>query len=292
MPPLAAHTEPAIWAGLTLERPRVMGVLNVTSDSFSDGGRVDPGAAIAAGLAMRDEGADIVDVGGESTRPGASPTPPEAERARIVPVIRALAEAGVLVSVDSRHAATMTAALDAGAAIVNDVSALTHDPASAALIAARGCPVVLMHMRGTPATMMGLARYDDVAGEVTAELARLVDAAEQAGIRRGAIAVDPGFGFAKHPVHSLSLLRGLATLRTLGLPILAGVSRKGFIGATSGEADPARRFPGSIAAGLFALGRGAAILRVHDVKETAQAVRVWHALSANDELLPFPPPSR
>lgn len=292
MPPLAAHTEPTIWAGLTLDRPRVMGVLNVTSDSFSDGGRIDPGAAIAAGLAMRDEGADIVDVGGESTRPGASPTPPEVERARIVPVIRALAEAGVLVSVDSRHAATMRAALDAGAAIVNDVSALTHDPASAALIAARGCPVVLMHMRGTPATMMGLARYDDVAQEVTAELARLVDAAEQAGIRRGAIAVDPGFGFAKHPAHSLSLLRGLANLSTLGLPILAGVSRKGFIGATSGVADPARRFPGSIAAGLFALGRGAAILRVHDVKETAQAVRVWHALSANDEILPFPPPTR
>src|ERR1700691_370545 len=153
---------PPIWSGLTLDRPRVMGVLNVTSDSFSDGGRVDPETAIAAGLAMRADGADIVDVGGESARPGALPTPPEVERARILPVIRGLAAAGVLMSVDTCHAETMAAALDAGAAIVNDITALTHDPASAALVAARGCPVVLMHMRGTPANMLTLARYDDV----------------------------------------------------------------------------------------------------------------------------------
>lgn len=271
-------SKPRIWAGLTLDQPRVMGVLNVTPDSFSDGGRVDPAAATEAGLAMRDDGADIVDVGGESARPGASPTPSDIERARILPVIRALAAAGVRISVDTRHAETMAAALDAGAAIVNDISGLTFDPGSAALVAARGCPVILMHMRGTPATMMDLARYDDVVAEVTAELRVLIQAAENAGIPRSAIAIDPGFGFAKHPPHSLALLRGLSGLSTLGLPIVAGVSRKGFIGAAGGEPEPARRFPGSVAAGLFALTQGASILRVHDVRETAQAVRVWHAI--------------
>jgi dihydropteroate synthase len=291
---MASHSarRAMIWAGLTLDRPLVMGVLNVTPDSFSDGGRHDPEAAIAAGLAMWRDGAVIVDVGGESTRPGAEPTPPEIERARILPVIRALAAAGGRISVDTRHAETMAAALDAGALIVNDVSALTHDPAAAALVAARGCPVILMHMRGTPATMMGLARYDDIAAEVTAELAARVDAATRAGIQREAIAIDPGFGFAKRKPHSLALLRNLSVLTALGLPIIAGVSRKGFIGATSGEPDPARRFPGSIAAGLFALGQGASLLRVHDVKATVRAVRVWHALtgkSAPDEVLPFQP---
>jgi dihydropteroate synthase len=272
------QTAPAIWAGLTLDRPRVMAVLNVTPDSFSDGGRVDAATAIAAGLAMRAEGADIVDVGGESTRPGAAPTPPDIERARVLPVIRALAAAGVLVSVDTRHAATMAAALDAGAAIVNDISGLTHDPDAAALVAARRCPVILMHMRGTPATMMALARYDDVAAEVAAELTVLIQAAGRAGIAHAAIAIDPGFGFAKHPPHSLALLRGLSALTALGFPIVAGVSRKGFIRATGGEPDPTRNFPGSIAAGLFALSQGASVLRVHDVRETVQAVRVWHAL--------------
>lgn len=273
------QTPARVWAGLTLDRPRVMGVLNVTADSFSDGGRTDPAAAIAAGIAMRADGADIVDVGGESTRPGSAPTPPEIERARILPVIRALAAAGVLVSVDTRHAATMVAALDAGAAIVNDITALSHDPGAASVVAARSCPVILMHMRGTPATMMGLAHYADVAAEVIGELAARIATAEQAGIRRDAIAVDPGFGFAKHPPHSLELLRGLSTLTSLGYPIVAGVSRKGFIGDLSGESDPARRFGGSIAAGLFALAQGAAVLRVHDVTATVQAVRVWHALT-------------
>jgi dihydropteroate synthase len=270
--------EPSFWAGLTLDRPRVMGVLNVTPDSFSDGGRVDPETAIAAGIAMHADGADIVDVGGESTRPGSAPTSPEVERARILPVIRALAAEGVLISVDTRHAGTMAAALDAGAMIVNDITALGHDPDAAALVAARRCPVILMHTRGTPATMMGLARYDDIAAEVAAELAIRVAVAERAGIRREAIAIDPGFGFAKHPPHSIALLRGLSALAALGFPIVAGVSRKGFIGAASGETDPGRRFPGSIAAGLFALAQGAAVLRVHDVRGTVQAVRMWHTL--------------
>jgi dihydropteroate synthase len=269
---------PSVWAGISLDRPRVMGVLNVTPDSFSDGGRLNLATAIAAGLAMHADGADIVDVGGESTRPGAQPVSGETERARVIPVIRGLAGAGIVVSVDTRNAATMDAALDAGAAIVNDVTALCHDKDAAALVARRGCPVVLMHMRGTPATMSSLAHYGDVAAEVVAELRASIDAAEQSGIARASIAIDPGFGFAKHPPHSLALLRDLAKLSALGFPIIAGVSRKGFIGEASGESDPARRFPGSIAAGLFALTRGASILRVHDVRETVQALRAWRAL--------------
>jgi dihydropteroate synthase len=269
------------WAGLSLDRPRVMGVLNVTPDSFSDGGvHLDPEAAVRAGLAMARAGADIVDVGGESTRPGAQPTSPAEEQARVLPVIRALVAAGVLVSVDTRHATTMRAALDAGAAIVNDVTALSHDPAAAALVAARGCPVVLMHMRGDPATMNARAVYTDVAREVVEELASRIEAAERAGIARDAIAIDPGIGFAKLAPHSVELLRRLPELAVLRCPILVGVSRKSFIGRLGGDADPQLRLPGSLAASLFAVSRGAAILRVHDVAETIQALRVWQALSA------------
>lgn len=272
------------WAGLTLDRPRVMGVLNVTPDSFSDGGDfLDTDAAIAAGLAMAAAGADIVDVGGESTRPSAHHTPPEVEQSRIVPVIGALAAAGVCVSVDTRHAATMAAALDAGAAIVNDVHALGFDPAAAALVAERGCAVVLMHMRGTPADMYAQARYADVAGEVTRELGRRIAIAEAAGLARDRLAVDPGIGFAKTAEQSVEILRRLAELGVLGLPILVGVSRKSFIGALTGEPEPKRRVPGSLAAGLAALSRGASILRVHDVVETVQAIKVWRAL----DMLPF-----
>ncbi len=266
------------WSGLTLDRPRIMGILNVSPDSFSDGGRYSGDSAVAAGLAMRADGADIVDVGGESTRPGATPVAPEEEQRRILPVIRALAAARSLVSVDTRHAATMEAALTAGASIVNDVTALTYDKAAAGVVAARGCPVILMHSRGTPRTMGGLAQYEDVAAEVAAELAAKIEAALNAGIARRSIAIDPGFGFAKHPHHSILLLRDMAKLTGLGFPIVAGVSRKGFIRATSQEPDPMLCFPGSIAAALYALGQGAAVLRVHDVRETAQAVRVWHAI--------------
>jgi dihydropteroate synthase len=267
------------WAGLSLDRPRVMGVLNVTPDSFSDGGdHIDPRRAIEAGQAMAADGADIVDVGGESARPGAPPTPPHEEQTRVVPVIRALSEAGIRVSIDTRNAATMAAALDAGAAIVNDISALTHDPAAAALVAARGCPVVLMHMRGDPATMNTRAVYTDIAREVADELAARIAAAKQAGIARDAIAIDPGIGFAKLAPHSLELLRRLSELAVLRRPILVGVSRKSFIGRTGGEPDPRRRLPGSLAAGLFAVAQGAHILRVHDVPETVQALRLWGAL--------------
>lgn len=267
------------WAGMTLDRPRVMGILNVTPDSFSDGGRhADANAAIDAGLTMAAEGADIIDVGGESTRPGALPVSPEQEQARVIPVIRALARDGICVSIDTRNATTMAVALDAGARIVNDVTALTHDPAAASVVAAHGCPVVLMHMRGTPTDMNGLAVYGDVLAEVTRELAGRLAAAIHAGIAPEAIALDPGIGFAKLADHSIAVLRGLPTLAALGRPLLVGVSRKSFIGRLSAEPDPARRFPGSLAAALFAISRGASIIRVHDIRETVQALRVWHTL--------------
>jgi len=270
-----------VWAGLKLGRhPRIMGVLNVTPDSFSDGGDfADPDAAIAAGLAMAVSGADIIDVGGETTRPRSQPTSPAEEQRRILPVIRGLAGAGLRVSVDSRNAATMAAALGAGAAIVNDVSALGYDPAAASLVAARGCPVVLMHMRGTPEDMHTLAHYDDVAADVTRELGQRIEAAMRAGIPRNRIVVDPGIGFAKTAAQSLQLLQRLPELGTLGCHILVGVSRKSFLGAITGEQDPRRRLPASLAAGLFALSGGAAILREHDVPETVQAVKVWQALT-------------
>ena len=256
-----------------------MGVLNVTPDSFSDGGEfLDPRAAIAAGLAMAAAGADIIDIGGESTRPRSQPTDQDEERRRVVPVIRGLIAAGVRVSVDTRHASTMAAALDAGASIVNDVSGLAHDPTAAPLVAARGCPVVLMHMRGSPSDMHTHSRYHDVGAEVVRELRERIEAAERAGIARDDIAIDPGLGFAKTAGQSMELLRRLPELAVLGLPILVGASRKSFIGAITGEKDARRRLPGSLAAGLFALSRGAAILRVHDVPETVQAVRVWHGL--------------
>jgi dihydropteroate synthase len=228
---------------------------------------------------MRDDGADIIDVGGESTRPGSPPTPPEEEQRRIVPVIRALAAAGALVSVDTRNAGTMEAAFDAGAAIINDVSGLTHDPRAVAVVARRGCAVVLMHMRGTPATMNAQAVYGDVVREVKDELQARVEAATRAGIQPDRIVLDPGIGFAKLAPHSAELLKGLSELVSLGFPLLAGVSRKSFIGRLSGEPEPRRRLGGSLAAGLFALAQGASILRAHDVRETAQALRVWHALS-------------
>lgn len=271
---------PPAWAGLTLDRPRIMGILNVTPDSFSDGGtHADPAAAVAAGLAMAADGADIIDIGGESTRPGAPAVPPDVEIARVVPVVRGLAGAGLCVSVDTRNAGTMRAALDAGATIVNDVSGLAHDPRAAALVAAAGCPVVLMHMRGTPDTMVSLSAYADVVTDVRREIAGRVAAARAAGIADQQIVIDPGIGFAKNATQSVALLRGLGLLAGLGYPLLVGVSRKSFIGALSSQPDPRQRLGGSLAAALFALSRGAAILRVHDVPQTAQAMRMWQALA-------------
>ena len=268
------------WAGLPTDRPLIMGILNATPDSFSDGGLHETiPAAIAAARQMIASGVDIIDIGGESTRPGATPVPAALEQARILPIIAALRDAGATLSIDTRNAGTMQAALAAGAAIVNDVSGLTYDPAAARVVAAAACPVVLMHMRGTPRTMASLATYADPVAEVLAELDQRLQAALQAGIRHDRIAVDPGIGFAKTPEHGVVLLQGLTAFKRLGCPILVGLSRKGLIGMLSGEPVAARRDPGSIAAALFALARGASILRVHDVAGTVQAVRVWQALS-------------
>ncbi len=267
------------WAGLKLDRPRVMGIVNVTPDSFSGGGfQTSVAGAIEAGLAMAEAGADIVDVGGESTRPGADPVPPDLEQERVLPLVRALAAAGVVVSIDTRNAGTMRAALGAGARIVNDVSALAHDPLSAGVVADHACPIVLMHMRGTPATMSAEAIYQDVLGEVRAELLLRIQAAIEAGVLPEQIAIDPGIGFAKRAAHSQAVLRGLPELASLGYPLLVGVSRKSFVGAISGEPDASRRLGGSLAAGLFAVSKGASILRVHDARETVQALRVWQTL--------------
>ncbi len=281
---LAAVTRaPPPFAGIEVGhpgRPLVMGIVNVTPDSFSgDGLGPDQDAAIAQGLAMRAAGADLLDIGGESTRPGADPVPPEEELRRILPVVRALS-AIAPVSVDTRNAATMAAALAAGARIVNDVSALRHDPDAARLVAAAGAPVILMHMRGLdPRRMQEDPRYGDVALEVAAFLEARIAAAERAGIPRARIAVDPGIGFGKTLAHNLALLDRLPLLAGLGCPILVGVSRKGFIGRLSGVAEAPRRLPGSLAGALCAADRGAAILRVHDVAETVQALSIRAALT-------------
>ena len=264
---------------MAAHRPLLMGVLNVTPDSFSDGGRhLAASAAIEAGRLMLEQGADLLDIGGESTRPGATPTAPDIEQARVLPVIAALAAAGAVISVDTRNASTMALALAAGARIVNDVSALRHDPAAAAVLAAADCQVILMHMRGDPTDMTTRKSYGDIAEDVTDELAARVAFAVNAGIAEHRIAVDPGIGFAKGLAENLALLPRLSILRRLGRPIVVGVSRKGFIGRLSGEADPTKRAPGSIAAGLMAVQQGASMLRVHDVAETVQALRVWRAL--------------
>jgi dihydropteroate synthase len=269
------------WAGLGTE-PAIMGVINVTPDSFSDGGdHFATEHAIQAGHAMLAAGAALLDIGGESTRPGARPVPPDEEQARILPVIRALAGQDAIISVDTRNAATMEAALDAGARIINDVSALTHDPAAAPLLARRGAPVILMHMRGTPATMNEHAAYDNLAVDVLRELAARLEAACAAGISAANIALDPGIGFAKVGAQNHELLRRLPLLCNLGCPLVVGVSRKRFIGAISNATIAKTRTPGSLSAAVFALSRGASVLRVHDVAETIQALRVWQALATD-----------
>jgi dihydropteroate synthase len=257
----------------------MMGIVNVTPDSFSGDG-LSRSAAIAHARALHEAGADLIDIGGESTRPGAAPVASAEECRRILPVIEALA-GRMPISVDTRHAATMRATLAAGARIVNDISALRHDPAALSVVASAGAPVILMHMLGDdPQRMQDAPHYADVALEVAGFLAGRIDAAVAAGIARERIAIDPGIGFGKTAAHNLALLRRLPLLAGLGCPILVGASRKSFIGRLSGEAAAAGRVAGSVAVALFAAERGAAILRVHDVAETVQALRVWRALIA------------
>ncbi|MDH3233579.1 MAG: dihydropteroate synthase [Alphaproteobacteria bacterium] len=269
----------APFAGLDLARPRIMGIVNVTPDSFSDGGDfANPEAAIDQGQVLVEAGADIIDIGGESTRPGAAPVTPAEEIDRVLPVIEGLANSGLALSIDTRNAATMRAAVAAGATIINDVSALAHDPESLGTAAELGTPVILMHMRGEPATMREDARYDDVVRDVFDELAGRVDAAVTAGIARERIAVDPGFGFAKASRHNVAVLQDLAAYHGLGCALAVGVSRKSFLAAITRETDPKARLGASLAAALAAVARGAQIIRVHDVAETAQALATWQTV--------------
>ncbi|MEQ8966076.1 MAG: dihydropteroate synthase [Azospirillaceae bacterium] len=265
--------------GVPADRPAIMGVVNVTPDSFSDGGDfIEAEAAIAQARALRAAGADILDIGGESTRPGAEPVDPDAEAERVLPVVAALAGEGAVVSIDTRHAAVMRRAVAAGAAIINDVTALTGDPDSLAAAAAAGVPVILMHMRGEPRTMQADPTYVDAPTDVHAALEARVAAAEGAGIPCDRLVVDPGVGFGKTVAHNAELLRAAALFHGLGCPLLIGVSRKSFIGKLS-RGEPAKeRVPGSLAAGLAGLDAGAQLLRVHDVAETAQAIAVWRAV--------------
>jgi dihydropteroate synthase len=270
------------WAGLPLKNPLVMGIVNVTPDSFSDGGRFAAAArAVAHGVALLEAGADILDIGGESTRPGANPVGPDEEIRRVEPVVRALAERGALVSIDTRHAATMRAALAAGARIINDVTALTGDPESLHLAARSSAPVVLMHMRGEPRTMQDDPAYEAAPVDVLEYLEGRIEACAAAGIPGERIVVDPGIGFGKRLRHNLQILHRLSLLHLTGCGVLLGASRKSFISRSSGRnPPPERRLAGSLAAALGALDQGAQILRVHDVAETKQAVEVWQGIAA------------
>jgi dihydropteroate synthase len=263
------------------ERTLVMGIVNVTPDSFSDGGvLLDPEAAVDAGLRMVADGADLLDVGGESTRPGASLVPSEEEIGRVGPVIERLAaETDLPISIDTRKAGVAVAALEAGAVIVNDVSAGRFDPNMFEVVRAAGAGMVLMHMRGDPGTMQGLTDYVDVARDVKAALAERIQAAVEAGIEWDRLAVDPGVGFAKTAQQSLRLLRDIAEFRDLGRPVLAGPSRKSFIGHVLGT-DVAERMEGTAAAVAWLVARGVHIVRVHDVKQMVRVVRMVEAIEA------------
>jgi dihydropteroate synthase len=273
-------------ARLQFDRPRIMGILNVTPDSFSDGGLFDrPDAAITQAQRMVEAGADILDIGGESTRPGANAVPESHEIARTCPVIAALREAGatVPISIDTRKAGVAKAALRAGADMVNDVAALTYDPAMSGAVAAAAVPLCLMHAQGTPEVMQADPRYDNVLLDVYDFLQERVEAAVAAGIERARVVVDPGIGFGKTVQHNLMLLRGLSLFHGLGCPVLLGVSRKRFIGTIGGATEAQDRMPGSLAVTLAGVAQGVQIHRVHDVAEVAQGLRLWRAISEGYE---------
>jgi dihydropteroate synthase len=265
---------------LSLERPLIMGVVNVTPDSFSDGGLyVDPARAIAHARQLVEQGADMLDIGGESTRPGAAPVSLEEERRRVLPVLEALVAGNTPVSVDTRKPELMREAVEAGAAMINDVTALSAAGASVAL-SKSSVAVCLMHMQGEPGTMQSRPAYGDVVGEVRDYLAGRVSAAESAGISRDRIVVDPGFGFGKTLEHNLALLASLREFRLPGVALLAGLSRKAMLGRLTGR-EPRDRVHASVAAALVAVQNGAHIVRVHDVAATRDALAVWRAVMGN-----------
>jgi len=258
-----------------MRRTLVMGVLNVTPDSFSDGGRwLDPRRAIRRGREMARQGADLVDVGGESTRPGARPVSAKEELRRVVPVVEALAAGGIRVSIDTSKAAVAEAALRAGASMVNDVTALRGDPRMAGVCTRAAAEVVLMHMKGTPRTMQRAPRYRDVVADIAAFFRNRLTFALRRGISRDKIFLDPGIGFGKTPEHNVEILRRLAEFRRLGYPLLIGTSRKSFIGRVLGGREPDDRVFGTAATVAVAVLRGAAVVRVHDVREMADVVRL------------------
>jgi len=272
-------------AGLSLDRTRIMGVVNVTPDSFSDGGRLSsPEAAIAHALKLAEEGADILDIGGESTRPGADYVPVEEELSRVLPVIEGLRpKTDALISIDTRKAEVMARAAAAGADIVNDVSALTHDKDALAVAAETGLPVILMHAQGDPKTMNNDPQYGDVVLDVFDFLESRISACEAAGIPRSKLVVDPGIGFGKHLPHNVAVMERLALYHALGVPLLLGASRKKLIDHISDVPDPEDRVPGSIAAALAGAAQGVQIVRVHDVAATRQALSVWQAVTAGSD---------
>lgn len=271
-------------AGLSMDRPRIMGILNVTPDSFSDGGAHNgPARAAAHGRAMAAQGADIIDIGGESTRPGAQTIPDEAEIARVEPVIRALdASVDAPVSIDTRKCVVAEAAVTAGAALVNDVSGFTYDKSLAPFCAQHQLPVCVMHAQGDPETMQDNPRYDNVLLDIYDFLQAQICMLNEAGIPHHRIIVDPGIGFGKTQAHNLTLLNNLSLFHGLGAPILLGASRKGFIRTIGRAPDAADRAPGSIAVALAAVAQGVQILRVHDVAETKQALRLWQAVERGE----------
>ena len=253
---------------------KIMGIINATPDSFSDGGQFDTtDQAIKHGKTMIEEGASILDIGGESTRPGAEIIAPEEEIKRVVPIIEGLK--GYEISIDTRNAKTMRSGLDAGATIVNDISALRHDSKSVEVVSEAGCPVCLMHMQGTPQDMQNQPQYNDVIDELCAFFEERLEFCISNGINQSKIILDPGIGFGKTLEHNLKILRNIDAFKRFGCQVLIGVSRKSFIGKISGEQDPKKRLPGSIAAALYALEKGADIIRVHDVTETYQALEVY-----------------
>ncbi len=266
------------YAGLSLDRPVLMGIVNVTPDSFSDGGLYDTvDGAVSQAAALASAGAKIVDIGGESTRPGSDTVPEEEEAARVLPVLAGLNGTKAVLSIDTRKASVAREAAKAGAKIFNDVSALTHDPASLAAAAETGMSVVLMHAKGEPKAMQNDPRYDDVVLEIYDYLEARIEAAERAGIPRSRIAVDPGIGFGKTTAHNLALLSHLSLYHGLGTALLVGASRKRFIGGLGGGETPSAREPGSHAVAIAAAAQAVQILRVHDVIGTLQALSVWQA---------------
>lgn len=260
--------------------PVLMGILNVTPDSFSDGGRfVNVEAAVQRAVSMVEEGADIIDIGGESTRPGAQTISPEEETGRVLPVIKALKNKVPLISIDTRNPAVMKTALEAGAGMINDVTALTHDPKSISVAASFDVPVCLMHMRGSPQDMQNSPKYENVVDEVLDYLLHRAKLCQEAGIKPENIIIDPGIGFGKTPAHNLALLKNLDRFVESGFPVLIGTSRKSFIEKIAGDnSAPDERLGGSVASILWGWSQGVRLFRVHDVRETAQALKVFQAI--------------